>query len=105
MKKLTFKDLNSPETMRNPIMFYKNLIKQQERFFQIDDFYGMGGTWVALHYDDVITILKDARFIKDLRKFTSPHDKQHPNSENTAASKLFDWWIYRKHIWHIHQPV
>ncbi|MED2754244.1 cytochrome P450 [Bacillus thuringiensis] len=91
MKKLTFKDLNSPETMRNPIMFYKNLIKQQERFFQIDDFYGMGGTWVVLHYDDVITILKDARFIKDLRKFTSPHDKQHPNSENTAASKLFDW--------------
>nr|WP_206704961.1 cytochrome P450 [Bacillus thuringiensis] len=91
VKKLTFKDLNSPETMRNPIMFYKNLIKQQERFFQIDDFYGMGGTWVVLHYDDVITILKDARFIKDLRKFTSPHDKQHPNSENTAASKLFDW--------------
>ncbi|WP_088363331.1 cytochrome P450 family protein [Bacillus cereus] len=91
MKKLTFKDLNSPETMCNPIMFYKNLIKQQERFFQIDDFYGMGGTWVALHYDDVITILKDSRFIKDLRKFTLPHDKQHPNSKNTAASKLFDW--------------
>jgi cytochrome P450 len=91
VKKLTFKDLNSPETMRNPIMFYENLIKQQERFFQIDDFYGMGGTWVALHYDDVITILKDSRFIKDLRKFTSPHDKQHPNSGNTAASKMFDW--------------
>ncbi|NIL34556.1 cytochrome P450, partial [Bacillus thuringiensis] len=91
MKKLTFKDFNSPETMRNPIMFYKSLIKQQEHFFQIDDFYGMGGTWVALHYDDVITILKDSRFIKDLRKFTSPHNKQHPNSENTAASKLFDW--------------
>lgn len=35
MKKLTFKDLNSPETMRNPIMFYENLIKQQERFFKL----------------------------------------------------------------------
>ncbi|MGN4740654.1 cytochrome P450 family protein [Bacillus cereus group sp. MYBK227-1] len=91
MKKLTFKDLNSSKTMRNPIMFYKNLIKQQERFFQIDDFYGMGGTWVALHYDDVITILKDSRFIKDLRKFTPLHDKQHPILENPAASKLFDW--------------
>ncbi|HDR7164643.1 TPA: cytochrome P450 [Bacillus cereus] len=91
MKKLTFKDLNSPKTMRNPIMFYKNLIKQQERFFQIDDFYGMGGTWVALHYDDVITILKDSRFIKDLRKFTPLHDKQHPILENPVASKLFDW--------------
>ncbi len=42
MKKLTFNDLNSPETMRNPIMFYKNLMEQQERFFRIDDFYGMG---------------------------------------------------------------
>ncbi|HCF54775.1 MAG TPA: cytochrome P450, partial [Bacillus sp. (in: Bacteria)] len=41
MKKLTFNDLNSPETMRNPIMFYKNLMEQQERFFRIDDFYGM----------------------------------------------------------------
>ncbi|MGX5558451.1 cytochrome P450 family protein [Bacillus cereus] len=91
MKKLTFKDLNSPKTMRNPIMFYKNLIKQQERFFQIDNFYGMGGTWVALHYDDVITILKDSRFIKDLRKFTPLHDKQHRILENPAASKLFDW--------------
>lgn len=91
VKKLTFKDLNSPKTMRNPIMFYKNLIKQQERFFQIDDFYGMGGTWVALHYDDVITILKDSRFIKDLRKFTPLHDKQHPILENPVASKLFDW--------------
>ncbi|HEE9035235.1 TPA: cytochrome P450 [Bacillus cereus] len=91
MKKLTFKDLNSPKTMRNPIMFYKNLIKQQERFFQIDDFYGMGGTWVALHYDDVITILKDSRFIKDFRKFTPLHDKQHPILENPVASKLFDW--------------
>lgn len=91
MKKLTFKDLNLPKTMRNPIMFYKNLIKQQERFFQIDDFYGMGGTWVALHYDDVITILKDSRFIKDLRKFTPLHDKQHPILENPVASKLFDW--------------
>jgi len=91
VKKLTFKDLNSSKTMRNPIMFYKNLIKQQERFFQIDDFYGMGGTWVALHYDDVITILKDSRFIKDLRKFTPLHDKQHPILENPAASKLFDW--------------
>ncbi|QKH04996.1 cytochrome P450 (plasmid) [Bacillus cereus] len=91
MKKLTFQDLNSLETMRNPIMFYKNLFKQQERFFHIDNFYGMGGAWIALHYDDVITILKDPRFIKDLRKFTPSHDKQNPILENTAASKLFDW--------------
>ncbi|PGW17330.1 cytochrome P450 family protein [Bacillus cereus] len=91
MKKLTFNDLNSLETMRNPILFYKNLIEQQERFFHIDDFYGMGGAWVALHYDDVVTILKDPRFIKDLRKFTPPHDKQNPIEENTAVSKLFEW--------------
>ncbi|MBE5107528.1 cytochrome P450 [Bacillus thuringiensis] len=91
MKKLTFNDLNSPETMRNPILFYKKLIEQQERFFRIDDFYGMGGAWVALHYDDVVTILKDPRFIKDLRKFTTPHDKQNLIEENTAVSKLFEW--------------
>ena len=71
-EKLTFNDLNSPETMRNPIMFYKNLMEQKERFFHIDDFYGMGGAWVVFHYDDVVAILKDSRFIKDLRKFTPP---------------------------------
>ncbi|MDA2068438.1 cytochrome P450 family protein [Bacillus cereus] len=91
MKKLTFNDLNSPETMRNPIMFFKNLIEQQERFFHIDDFYGMGGAWVALYYDDVVTILKDPRFIKDLRKLTPPHDKQNLIEENTAVSKMFEW--------------
>ncbi len=91
MKKLTFNDLNSPETMRNPIMFYKNLMEQKERFFHIDDFYGMGGAWVVLHYDDVVAILKDSRFIKDLRKFTPPHYKQNPIEENTAVSKLFEW--------------
>ncbi|MGR5967730.1 cytochrome P450 family protein [Bacillus paranthracis] len=77
--------------MRNPIMFYKNLMEQKERFFHIDDFYGMGGAWVVLHYDDVVAILKDSRFIKDLRKFTPPHYKQNPIEENTAVSKLFEW--------------
>ncbi|MDA2386028.1 cytochrome P450 [Bacillus cereus] len=91
MKKITFNDLNSQETMRNPIKFYKNLIKQQERFFHIDDFYGMGGAWVVLQYDDVVSILKDPRFLKDLRKFTPPHDKQKSFKENTPASKLFEW--------------
>ncbi len=91
MKKLTFNDLNSPETLRNPIMFYKNLMEQQERFFRIDDFYGMGGAWVAFHYDDVVAILKDSRFIKDLRKFTPPRGKQNPIEGNTAVSKLFEW--------------
>ncbi|PDY45136.1 cytochrome P450 family protein [Bacillus pseudomycoides] len=91
MKKITFNDLNSPETMRNPIMFYKNLIEQQECFFHIDDFYGMGGAWVVLDYDDVVAILKDPRFLKDLRKFTPPHDKQKFIEENTPVSKLFEW--------------
>ncbi|QHH92204.1 cytochrome P450 [Bacillus pacificus] len=72
-------------------MFYKNLMEQKERFFHIDDFYGMGGAWVVFHYDDVVAILKDSRFIKDLRKFTPPHYKQNPIEENTAVSKLFEW--------------
>ncbi|HFJ9279655.1 TPA: cytochrome P450 [Bacillus cereus] len=91
MKKITFNDLNSQETMRNPIMFYKKLINQQERFFHIDDFYGMGGAWVVLQYDDVVSILKDPRFLKDLRKFAPPHDKQKSIEENTPVSKLFEW--------------
>lgn len=104
MKKLTFNDLNSLETMRNPILFYKNLIEQQERFFHIDDFYGMGGAWVALHYDDVVTILKDPRFIKDLRKFTPPHDKQNPIEENTAVNKLFEWLMNMPNILTVDPP-
>ena len=66
-------------------------MEQKERFFHIDDFYGMGGAWVVFHYDDVVAILKDSRFIKDLRKFTPPHYKQNPIEENTAVSKLFEW--------------
>ncbi|MGF9966456.1 cytochrome P450 family protein [Bacillus rhizoplanae] len=93
MKKINIGDFNSPETMRNPIMFYKNLIEQQERLFFLDDFYGMGGAWVALHYDDVVTILKDPRFIKDLRKFTPPQDKQKSIDENTSVNKLFEWMM------------
>ncbi|PDZ08426.1 cytochrome P450 [Bacillus pseudomycoides] len=93
MKKITLGDLNSPETMRDPIVYYKPFFEQQEPLFRLDDFYGMGGAWIALRYDDVVTILKDPRFLKDLRKFEPPQDKQEFIEENTSVSKLFEWMM------------
>ncbi|MBC6972392.1 cytochrome P450 [Bacillus sp. Xin] len=93
MKKINLGDLNSPETMRNPIIFYKSFFEQQEPLFRLDDFYGMGGAWIALRYDDVFSILKDPRFLKDLRKFEPPKDKKEFTEENTSVSKLFEWMM------------
>ena len=53
----------------------------------------MGPAWVALRHDDVVTILKDARFLKDVRKFTPLQDKKDSIDDSTSASKLFEWMM------------
>lgn len=89
--KITGSDFNSPKTIRDFFTFYEKL-QQQEPLFYLDDFYGMGGVWVAFHHDDVVAILKDPRFIKDMRKFSPLHEKKPgSNGQNPGVSKMMEW--------------
>ncbi|TDF89725.1 cytochrome P450 family protein [Paenibacillus piri] len=91
MEKITSSDFASPENMRDFISFYKRLAEQQEPLYRLDDFFGMGGAWVAFRHDDVATILKDPRFIKDMRKLAPQQDKQGSVEEKTPVNKLVEW--------------
>src|SRR6266480_5967856 len=75
MPQLTFSDLLSQESKRNPSGFYGRL-REQEPLSYIADFAGMGAGWIVTNYDDALAILKDTRFIKDGRKVASFQDKQ-----------------------------
>nr|WP_319637862.1 hypothetical protein [Priestia aryabhattai] len=93
MKKVTVDDFSSPENMHDVIGFYKKLTEHQEPLIRLDDYYGLGPAWVALRHDDVVTILKDPRFLKDVRKFTPLQDKKDSIDDSTSASKLFEWMM------------
>lgn len=66
---ITKGDLVNPETKRHPSAFYARL-RQQGPLTRLPDFLGNGSDgWLVTHYDDVIALLKDPRFIKDMRKY------------------------------------
>ncbi|WP_405082945.1 cytochrome P450 [Paenibacillus chitinolyticus] len=90
MEKMTGGDLTSPETMRDIISFYKRLAAQKESLFRLDDFYGMGGAWIAFRYDDVAAMLKDPRLVKDMRKYV-PQNEPEAAGAGTYVGKLFEW--------------
>ncbi|CAG7624531.1 cytochrome P450 [Paenibacillus allorhizosphaerae] len=91
MEKITSNDFASPENMRDFIAFYKRLAGQQEPLYRLDDFFGMGGAWVAFRHDDVATILKDPRFLKDMQKLAMQHNKQESAQENTSVGNIVEW--------------
>ncbi|GKS12653.1 cytochrome P450 [Paenibacillus chitinolyticus] len=90
MEKMTGGDLNSPETMRDIISFYKRLAAQKEPIIRLDDFYGMGGAWIAFRHDDVAAMLKDPRLVKDMRKYV-PQNEPEAAGASTYVGKLFEW--------------
>jgi cytochrome P450 len=65
MRSLTFNDLGSQETLRNPAAFYRQL-REQEPLFKID-FGGLVIWIISATYDETIELLKDPRFVKDTR--------------------------------------
>ncbi|GGE55038.1 cytochrome P450 family protein [Priestia taiwanensis] len=104
MKKVSFNDFSSPETMHNPIIFYKQLMAQEEAIFHLDDFYGMGGALVTLGYDDAVMILKDSRFIKDVRNFLPQKEKKEASEETTTVDKLFEWMMNMPNLLTVDPP-
>ncbi|MCP1308593.1 cytochrome P450 family protein [Paenibacillus tyrfis] len=91
MEKITGGDFASPETMRDFIAFYKRLAGQQEPLYRLDDFFGRGAAWVAFRHDDVVAILKDPRFVKDIRKLSPPQDQRESVHENASVNKFVEW--------------
>ncbi|MFS0838866.1 cytochrome P450 family protein [Paenibacillus sp. 1P03SA] len=90
MEKITGGDLNSPETMRDVAAFYKRLAAQKEPLLRLDDFYGMGGAWIAFRHEDVAAMLKDPRLVKDMRKYV-PQNEPDEAGASTYVGKLFEW--------------
>lgn len=91
MEKITGNDFASPETMRDFLAFYKRLAGQQEPLYRLEDFFGRGPAWVAFRHEDVVAILKDPRFVKDMRKLSPPQDQREPSQENASVNKFLEW--------------
>ncbi|KEQ24834.1 cytochrome P450 family protein [Paenibacillus tyrfis] len=92
MEKITGSDFASPETMHDFMAFYKRLAGQQEPLYRLDDFFGMGGAWLAFRHEDVVAILKDPRFVKDVRKLAPPQDQGEPGQKYASVSKFRQWF-------------
>ncbi|WP_217558826.1 cytochrome P450 [Paenibacillus sp. GbtcB18] len=90
MEKMTGGDLNSPETMRDITSLYKRLAAQKESLIRLDDFYGMGGAWIAFRHDDVAAMLKDPRLVKDMRKYV-PQNEPEAAGASSYVGKMFEW--------------
>ena len=67
MEHIPFHELLDQDNKRNGIAFVKRL-KEQAPLVHFSGPVPVGEGWVILNYDDSIAILKDARFIKDIRK-------------------------------------
>ncbi|MCM3271654.1 cytochrome P450 family protein [Paenibacillus elgii] len=91
MEKITGSDFASPETMHDFMAFYKRLAGQQEPLYRLDDFFGMGGAWLAFRHEDVAAILKDPRFIKDTRKLAPPQGQGESGQKYAYLSKFREW--------------
>ncbi|MFU1794909.1 cytochrome P450 family protein [Paenibacillus azoreducens] len=91
MEEIRGSDFASPETMRDFISFYKRLAGQQEPIYPIDDFFGMGKAWVAFRHDDVVQILKDPRFLKNMRSLAPQQNEQKSFESNDSVSQIIEW--------------
>ncbi len=91
---MTLGDLIRPETKRHPAAFYAHLRKLGP-LTRIVDSFGSGDAWIVTHYDDVVAVLKDPRFVKDTRKYTRSQAGQSDSAEaadsQTSRAERFAW--------------
>ncbi|MCH5586405.1 cytochrome P450 [Shimazuella sp. AN120528] len=91
MEKITSNDFISPEYMKDFAKFHEKIQFQEKALVPIDDFFGMGKAWLVHRYDDALSILKDKRFLKDMRKFQPQQIEEEKLQENTSVSVLVEW--------------
>lgn len=93
MGKITFDDLLSLETRRNPFQFYANL-REQGPLSSIPGFMGMKRAWLATDYADAIAIFKDPRFVKERSKISpeqAPEGSHSSGEETLSFQTLLTW--------------
>jgi cytochrome P450 len=91
MGQITFTDLLSQETKRDPIAFYACL-REQGPLIPLTSLFGMGEAWIVTTYDDAIAILKDPRFTKDIQKVSPPEGGQDTAGERASViHQLLTW--------------
>ncbi|HEY4035829.1 MAG TPA: cytochrome P450 [Ktedonobacteraceae bacterium] len=88
MEQITFTDLLSQETKRDPVAFSARL-REQGPLIHLTGFLGMGKAWIVTAYDDAIAILKDPRFIKDIHKVLSPENGKDTAGESSSIIRRF----------------
>ena len=91
MGPITFTDLLSPETKRDPIAFYTHL-REQGPLIPFTVPFGMGGAWIVTTFEDAIAILKDPRFTKDVHKVLPPGNGQNIAGESASIVNRFITW-------------
>jgi cytochrome P450 len=93
MEEITTSDLTSQEAQRHPAALFEKL-RARAPLTYVAKFGGLGGAWIATTYEDVSAILKDPRFIRDVRKVIQPaaDGGDQPQSAMIASlAKLFAW--------------
>ncbi|OLB34639.1 MAG: cytochrome P450, partial [Ktedonobacter sp. 13_2_20CM_53_11] len=91
MGQITFTDLLSQETKRDPVAFSARL-REQGPLIHLTSPFSMGESWIVTTYDDTIAVLKDPRFIKDTHKVSKPSERQDAAGENASVIDLFLTW-------------
>src|SRR5947209_5248117 len=91
MGQITFTDLLSQGTKRDPVAFSARL-REQGPLIHLTGLFGMGEAWILTTYDDAIAILKDPRFIKDIQKVSPPEDGQDTAGERASVIHRFLTW-------------
>jgi len=91
MGQITFTDLLSQETKRDPVAFSARL-REQGPLIHLTSPFSMGESWIVTTYDDTIAVLKDPRFIKDTHKVSKPSERQDAAGENASVIDRFLTW-------------
>ncbi len=76
MEEITFTDLLSQATKRDIVAFSTHL-REQGSLVRCTGLFGAGNAWIVTTYEDAVALLKDSRFVKDLRNISSlPQEQQ-----------------------------
>src|SRR5690349_11227161 len=86
MSHYTMTDFTSPELKQNPFPVLRNLRTSAPlyRFELSNDKYA----WMVTRYDDVLAIIKDPRFVKDIRRALPPVSAANTTSHSNTLSMI-----------------